>query len=529
LLVSAGAAYALAACAYVLFGHRIIQAAYAGVSLAVLNRVISGQATNPVTVYLHDADRYFFVCTLYFLCVFSFCLAFLISTRGVRVWAVVREGLHVRTVPWQWIRRRLLSCAADKRAVVFCIFLFVIFWSLYAHLGLSLGAGRAFGVTNLLFGADPPAIINVMTHGQPCRSIIKHPIYALLVAGPGWFLQGYTHSDCASAVFLNSFWGAINVCLVFILFRLMTKNDLRSSLVALIFGLTMSQVFFGSVPEVFVMALTSLLVMYLLFFVSLESKRLSLWPWLICGIGTAGITSTNFVQTVVCFAIVAHLTRSQRKNAVSALSLTLVYTGLVACAILVLIAAQKLLYPNSDTLFFRPDRILEEFRFVIGIRDIVPGFIQALKNFLLVGFIAPLPEVFRAGALTHVTFSNSWNYTTLGWLAAGLWCFMLVYSVREVLFRQKAYPLFFTAVIISFFFNVCLHSLYGRECYLYRILPTRIELFMYTPHVIFLALLFLGGYKVARPHVTNAGLATLAIIAGVNNLLVMGYLVGLYS
>ena len=49
---------------YTLFGHQLIEAMYEGRSIGFLNRIIKGQATNPVGFYFDKADRLFFALLL---------------------------------------------------------------------------------------------------------------------------------------------------------------------------------------------------------------------------------------------------------------------------------------------------------------------------------------------------------------------------------------------------------------------------------------------------------------------------------
>ena len=116
----------------------------------------------------------------------------------------------------------------------------------------------------------------------------------------------------------------------------------------------MSQLFLSIVPDRASLATLSLLVTYIIFFISLYKRRIPSWLWLAAGVFSLGVTTTNFIQTLICFFIAQVASGKPMPKAKGVVAKNLIIFGggvLLFTAGLALI--QKTIYPSS-TLFFLP-------------------------------------------------------------------------------------------------------------------------------------------------------------------------------
>ena len=288
----------------------------------------------------------------------------------------------------------------------------------------------------------------------------------------------------------------------------------------------MSQLFLSTTPDTSSLAICSLIITYILFLVSLQKKRLYIVLWVLAGIFSLSVTTTNLIQTFICFiVIIVVLTKDNRVN-FSYVSLISVFVTIVVLTTVFLSILQKAIYPSS-TLFFMPWAYGEDFSYasLLVIRQPLIVVAQIIKHFFLVNFIAPSPDVFLMSGKINpaVTFSSSWSYTFIGWLGTILWLCLLIIGIVKSFFIKQKNLFFFIGISSCLAFNIVLHSIYGI------VEIGKIELFIYTGNFTFLVLLFLSNYSISNKVFIKILLGLLAILIGLNNLTVMSEILAIYN
>lgn len=402
----------------------------------------------------------------------------------------------------------------------------VLFFIGYFLLSSTLEKTQVFQEFDVLFELDPPRAINDLAvfSGDHHRTTV-HPIYVLLTNPGGSLLHWIIDSEVKAALIVNAFWGALGVSLAFIFFYCYSSQILYSLLLALFFGCSMSQVLLSSVPDTASLAICSLLFTYILFLRSLQKKILWYKWWIVAGILTFGVTITNFAQTAICFAILIYLLQ-ENKTSIWQLVLKYLRYGFWVLAFSVVLAGiQKLIYPSAG-LFFLPNSLLNEKDFSTFLVFDHPFLvlIQEIKHFFIINFVAPFPTTYEIPDRENlaITFSNSWNYAKVGWIALGLWVGLLAIGVLACWQTKKMRP-FFLGIGLCLLFNAALHSIYGggeKEGV--------VEYFLYSGNFTFLALTFLSPLTLKNKPWIYLLLLALILLTGFNNCLVFREIIIVY-
>jgi len=151
--------------------------------------------------------------------------------------------------------------AAREKAGRAALVLGVVFFFVYLGLGLTfhLRTPRLFGRLDLVFDADVPSrIIDLTRVGGAHYRTQLHPLFVLLLNPLGLAIRaalrafGVGAPARVAALVLTSAAGAVSVALFFALLRRWLGPGLLALLWAAVFGLSSSQLVFGSLPETFV-------------------------------------------------------------------------------------------------------------------------------------------------------------------------------------------------------------------------------------------------------------------------------------
>lgn len=423
---------------------------------------------------------------------------------------------------------------------------------LYAATGLALSRTSAFTKDDVLFELDTPRAIGDMTMPQAnhYRTTV-HPLYVLMVNPWGTMLRNLVGremnrqvrlfhvwlvepdgemrkkligAEVNAAVLLNSFLGAAGVALGFVFFRLCTKRLVDAVLAALVFGLSASQLILSAVPDTASLAVCSLLVTYILFWRTLETGRPRLRAWIPAGVFSLGVTTTNFAQTVICFAVCAFAARGRQHGGRHPVVGLLGLVGGVLAIASVLALLQRALYPSSS-LFFLPEAYREEMDYssLQILHSPLPVVVQLFRNFSWINFIVPDPT---SHALPHhrlpgLTFGNSLDFGIPGIIASLAWAGLWIAHGFGVLRRRRTeaggdggwHPLVL-GLLLCLVGNIVLHSFYGVGE------KGGIEYFLYTGNFTFLVLALATLPPAGPKGVVRALLLALIVFMGINNLLV---------
>lgn len=331
----------------------------------------------------------------------------------------------------------------------------------------------------------------------------------------------------AQAAALNAAFGALAVALAFQVFLRVVRSSREATLLALLYGVSMSQMLFSSVPETYAIGASGIVATYLVFLVSLATGRLRFLPWFGVALWTVGITTSNVAQTAVAYVAAARRAPGQRRVlrgallGVAVLASVILFLrfqpGIVGSRPLLSLEALQTEYidivsnvvpPPDPEDEGPPDPPLSEGRSVRLLAT----------NYLLLGFVGGVPG--RSPLDDHRTkleyFGHPLRFTPLGLVAAVLWIVLWLAGVRANLRAARArdaWPprtfLGATGLIVAG--NLLLFTIYNPiEMYLYSLLTTFPIL-----------LLGVNGEMLRKPR-WAAALAVLVVLMGLNNFDIIG-------
>ncbi len=412
--------------------------------------------------------------------------------------------------------------------------LLVVFSSVYYMSGSALAATPAFEENDVMFQLDTQRTVNDMTFygGFHYRTKV-HPVFVLMVNPVGEMLQRITGDPELAAVLLSSILGAAGIALFFLLVSTFLATTTTAFLLAVFFGVTSSQSLLSNIPGTSSLAVCSLLVTLIIFAYSLRRKTVPLIPWILAGVFSLGVTTTNIAQTGICFLLACQAARGEKSTRFPWMKAAIFLAAVLGItAVLALI--QRAIYPTS-VLFFLPEAYTEDVHYASLLIFQTPVEIlrQLFRNFLAVNIFAPLPVVFamEGRSMPAISFTAASQYTIFGiaglilWFS--LWLTGLTESVRGMIGKASRQVsergIFLAGLSLCLLFNLVLHSFYGVE-------PNgTIEYFLYSGNF---TLLVLGIFSVvsclpAKP--MNAFLAALIICAAANNVEVIRQIIMLYA
>lgn len=394
-----------------------------------------------------------------------------------------------------------------------CFALYLGFQILYLAAGLSLAKTSAFSEYDLLFDTDVPRVVADMTslHADHDRTHV-HPYFVLLVKPLGLALTNVLRSDVRSALFLNSFFGAVGVVLAFLFFRLAGRASPDAILIACLFGFTSSQFLLSSIPDTASLAVCSLLATYLVFLFSLRDHRTTAKPWILTGVFSLGVTISNFTQTALCFGVHEAVNwRIGRRDRLARRVLTFFLATGVTAVLLSLV--QKLLFPTCR-LFFRLLFFREEVAYTSASAITSPLLVlgRLLRSVFLNAVTAPHPAVRSIPQREHplLGFATSWSYGWIGWLALAGWVALAAVGGIRGLRQREQLPLK-VGLSLCLLFNILLHCFYGGAG------RGPAEYFLYTGNTTFLVIALLVGIPLRGGTLSRVMLGILVLLVAANS------------
>ncbi len=408
----------------------------------------------------------------------------------------------------------------SKQDIFIAIFVFILFFTIYfAYSNQLIQKTPIEKFDDILFEIDTARAIVDMTifSGYHYRTEV-HPIYVLLINPIGEIMGRILPSNATTAIFINTFFGAIGTAMAYLVSKLIKFNTFSAIVTTFVFGFSTSQFFLSIIPDTASLAICTLIITYALFIYSTQYQNAPQWVWILAGILSLGVTTTNFAQTVICYAILQwHNTRG--KN-IPGLIWRVIRLILIVLAIVSGLAMlQKAIYPSS-TLFFLPRIYFEELGYAsISIFDTPLKIISTIfKSFFIDTIIAPRPSLltFPEREIPAITFTGSAIYTVPGMIGLISWTCLFISNLYQRI-KNKAFNLTDAGLGACLAFNLLLHSFYGIGE------KNKIELFLYTGNLTFLVLMLITGWlrnnsKRILQYVVITPLMTALII---NNLLVI--------
>lgn len=404
--------------------------------------------------------------------------------------------------------------------------IFLSFLPFYLFTSFSLSNTDVFSTEEILFGMDMQRIVNDLTqfHSIHYRTTV-HPLFVLFFNPAGEILQKLTHSDITSAIILNSMFGAAGVAIAYAVLSLILESKKRAFFFAVIFGVTSGQFFHAVIIETYAFSSFSLVCTYLLFIWSIREKKIILPLWIICGIFTLAITTTNVFQTLICFVIACVFVYGLKPIG-TVINKTIFFLVCIFGIAVILSMIQRIIYPLTNP-FFLPGAYKEEFDYasLLVLRDPILVLSHLARIVFLVSYIAPIPGKSMIPGLNTpiISLETSTSFTPAGVAAvilwSGCWAWAIFITVRKIV-KSKPIKWDETAFqaggfILCLLFNIGLHSFYGAPQ------ADFIQYFLFSGNFVFLlpgilSLLFKEGGKWV-----DISLATLAMCILINNVLVI--------
>jgi len=421
----------------------------------------------------------------------------------------------------------------NKKSILIFSILFVLFFSLYFSLGLLLSKTKAFNENDTLFQSDCPLVIRTISRPLVAHRTDIHPLYKFIMYPSACLLRNVIHSEVVAALISSSFCGALGVALAYVFFWLFSKNYLNATLLSLIFGLSMSKLFFSIVPDFPSLIMCSLLIMYILFLLSLSKRRLFFIAWILAGIFSFGVAIVNITQALIFFIVLLVILSREKRITfscpleIAGLIISIFFlTAFLANIQNLLTLHHRIRLSSVLALFFDS---FHRYAGLLVFHKPLLVITTLVKHFFMVNFVAPIPDSFVMShhSFPGVTFTTSWKYSIIGWIGLLFWLIVLIGGIVRSLFpRQKFHPLFFCASLCPILYMI-FHSFYG----VVQGVPERggIEYFEYTGNFTFLVFMFLSPYSLSRKPLVRLSLLSLAVLFGYNNLMVVKYLLDFYQ
>ena len=508
---------------YLAVGRSIIERLHGGEVIGGV--VLEGRLLHPVEFYFHKADALLFAISVLVLIVAVY--GFLLVRQRHAVADYLRKDLF-----WRRPRASALQSSfrerplrQEHRAAIFC--LFVVFLALYVFAGARWLDSPAISEDSLLFEADPLLTATDMTDAETgIRSTpARHPLLVLFVNPLGSVL-GFVMPGLTAALLINGLFGALGVVLAFLVLDRWGLRLAHAMLLAALFGMTMSQLFFGTLPETYALAACTLLIIFLLTVVALRNQQIDVWHWVAAGVLAAGVTYTNIAQAWICFAMVAVVLARQREPYESPLPAILVYPLAVKITVAVLAVVQTLLYPSTQ-LFFLPGAQVTSFGYLSLqlLTHLWQLVSRELPHFLLTNVTGAVPALMAwpGTSLPAVTYDAPLQFTPLGFAAAWLWLALFVGGTL-MLFRAEREDRTLCGILAACAaYNFILHSFFGIGE------TGRVEFFLYSPHFTFAVIAMVMIPLIRRVKTAAVPITALLVLLVLNNLDVLSRILAIYE
>jgi len=421
-----------------------------------------------------------------------------------------------------------LKLQGQTRTKIIAIGIFLFFFALYFSCSLLLAQTGSFSNYGIFFELDTPRVMGDMTIFDADHYRTKvHPLFVLLVNPLGMLLSSLLKSHLLAAILLNSFLGALGVFLAFFYFKFLTEDIYRAGLLTCFLGITTSQFFLSIIPETGTLSMLSLMTTYTVFLLAVKYKRDNFWVWVLAGMFTFAVTTTNLVQTLICFTASSFMQTNFQKRPLRALARVAAFLICILACAAIFARIQKVIYPSAS-LFYLAESYEEDFLYTSMLIFQSPATVifQLLKHSFFVNIITSIPDIYSIIGQDKpaLTFARSLNYLFVGWFAVGLWLALLVAGAVQSVTKKLEIPLRvgFTFAI-CLLFNFALHSIYGRG------VSGEMEYFPYTGNFSFLVLSGLAYFSLPSKYINYILLGALALLAGINNIMLFIRILNIYG
>lgn len=336
----------------------------------------------------------------------------------------------------------------------------------YYALGTGMAATGVFEHKNdLMFTADLKRGVEHLTEfGANHWRTRPHPLFVLLFNPTGTLLTMALGSQLSAAVAMSSTAGGVCVYTCYMILRQIQLPQLTSVLLTAILGSSAAHVCYSAIPESYIFAAASLLLLYF----ALVCRAKTKW-FVAASLLAMGILISNLAQAcLVYFCGVGREIKIRHRvmQVARIAAIVLVLAG-------VLNVVQRCIY-NGSGLFFHPNAVLHERKFLYfpdTAADVLSRAESLSLHVFIYSFVAPLPTITvnKTDGLPSVTFSvaNARNWRPTGALAAAIIALLLAATLWPMIRHRLVSDPLVQAVLLCLAFNAVLHSVYGDQLFLY--------------------------------------------------------------
>lgn len=307
---------------------------------------------------------------------------------------------------------------------------------------------------------------------HPLILIVLRPVVMFL----GYFLIG--NNELAVSL-LTAMAGAACVFLIMQIAKKTTRNSNYSLITAAIFGLSTTQLMFGSLIETYIFSALLLIT----FILAIQNEKTPILYLITLSVMTMGITLTNLFQNLAAVFVF-------KPN----FKLLFRYAALTVSSVIALSLVNNILYPNANSLFFIPSSMDTEKTNFHSIS--ISRMKTVARELFIYSEVAPSPIV-NSGLTKYPRFwfhaqiigernepqeALSGFPSLIGKIGSYFWAGLILissaYFLRD-LFKRTSSIRLLLALACILLFNFFLHTIYGNE------------LFLYSPHVFYALVLFI--------------------------------------
>ena len=486
---------------YLFFSRLTISAIYNNDAPNFLAKLLSGTDENPPQFYFDKFDSLWMRTNILLVC-------FLLSISWLKNLIEKKHHLFAALKSELFRIRELL--VKYRRLWIFSLLISVFFYSLYLALGIGLIPNYAPDKFTFFF-ADSYKWVdwNLSEHHKG-----SHPLMLLYVEIFGFlrFLSPFI-PKITLAVILNSFFGSSAIFFAALFFWNYTKSYFETLLITVVFGLTMSQLFFSVLLESYALSASSIVATYALFIACLRSRQPFWGYWILAGLFSFGVTITNFVQTLICFTVIVLLFKEKKRL----LTICQYIGSIVTLAFLFSIIQHNLF---GGEYFFIPSAANREF---VWIRTTIysdPLLIiqEIIKHFFLVNFIAPSPfpeNMIEGNKIILSFFERPLNYSLWGLSGTIVWVCILLggfyQNLKSIEKNNDKFLLYLLSPIaLAILINMSFYSIFNAE-----------EMFIFTCHFTFTVLALVTNKSLLDKRYFQILIGILIFLMGINNLSIL--------
>jgi hypothetical protein len=307
-----------------------------------------------------------------------------------------------------------------------------------------------YGVYDIWFEADQPRVLNNMTDWTSDHYRTKvHPIFSLLMLPPTKFLMALGVPGLTSAKTTISLAGTVCALAVYLSARVIGLTILDSILVFFAFLSSACVMFWFGLVETYAAGAMTISLMLLV-----AAKNPSTWIWIAASAGTLAVTITNWSLGL----LTSYFVNRSKFVVINSRALGIVVIGAIV---------QKLFAPSAE-LFFMPNALSEEIKYVaLGDLSTVGWRIVGCWLFSAVAPL-PYPQWNDQALMWWVSFqsANLSSLGAIGSIALLSWIAMLLLGAIGMI-RTKSMYTVSSATILFLLLQTLLHSVYGDYPFLY--------------------------------------------------------------